>query len=703
MALDRRMEDRNDERDDLLASDKPSEDRFKAIRELFAMDQEAVQDLYAECARDFKFAWIPGNQWDSHMSALRGKRPQYEFNILRQTIKQVINDNRQNTPSIKVRAVEDGDKDAAELRQGIIHNIESRSKADEAYDWAGLYAITAGFGVVEVETEYASDDTFDQDICIKRVENPFSVYFDCAARKLDRTDARRAWKIETMPRTEFKARYPDAQYVDFDAREKAVQGGWFDRDTVRVAAYWYKKRKSKRIYRLSDGRVVDADGFDEIAEIAANPPLGPDGQPIMAPVTIDVDAQGRKVERTVEYDQVMKEIISGKETLEGPFEWAGKYIPLIPFWGDIVCDEGVDYFYGMVRPSRDAQILFNYSQSNLVEVIAAQPKAPWLYTPAMVLGHENAWANSAVENAAGLPYNPDPQAPGGRPTREAPPAFGAAWFELARINQDNLKAVTGIHDASLGAKSNETSGRAILARQQEGDVANFDYSDNINRGIQAVGMVVNDLIPAIIDAEREVRILGEDQSEKFVTVNKPILVDGKWVKQNDLSQGKFDIVVTTGPSFTTQRMETLNAMSELAKGQGPMAMLGALGVMEHLDVPGTDKYISTMRKMMIAQGVPLEPEEGEQPPAPPQPDPKALAGAEKDAAQAANYRATAEQTELETQLLAMQAGMQMGQVGMPPPAPPPDPNQMMPPEPAQAGFFMGETPPQGTAPGGFPG
>lgn len=694
MTTDTRMEDYNDERDKLLESETPSEDRFKAIRELFELDFNAVRELYKESASDFRFAWIPRNQWDAHMATLRGNRPQYEFNILRQTIKQVINDNRQNTPSIKVRPAKDGTKEIAEIRQGLIHNIESRSKADEAYDWAGLYAITAGFGVVEVETEYTSDDTFDQDICICRIENPFSVIYDCAARKLDRTDARRAWKIEVMPRTEFKAKYPKAEYVDFDASARdPTCNGWFDRETVRVAAYWYKKRKTKRIYRLSDGRVVDADGFDLIAEAAANPPVEQDGMPISAPVTIDVDSAGKKVERIVEYDQIMKEIISGKETLEGPFKWAGKYIPLVPFWGDIVCDEGVDYFYGMVRPSKDAQILFNYSQSNLVEVIASQPKAPWLYTPAMVAGHENAWANSAVENAAGLPYNVDPAAPGGKPSREMPPAFGAAWFELARINQENLKSVTGIHDPSLGKRSGAQSGRAINALQHEGDVANYDYSDNINRGIQAVGMVVNDLIDYIYDAERDVRVLGDDQAEKLVPINKPVMVNGQWIKLNDMAQGKYDVIVTTGPSFTTQRMETLNAMSDLARTPGPSGMLGALGVMEYMDVPGLEKYVKAMRLMMIAQGVPLEPEDGEQSPEPPPPNPADVTKAKLNVAQASKYVAEAEGQNLENQRLATAMGVQAGLMGLPPPIPmqgaPPDAMQpMQSTQPPQGGFFM---------------
>lgn len=612
----------HDETDEALESEVPSEDRFRAIRRRFQESADAVGNLYSRAQDDFRFAWVDGNQWDANLSILRGDRPKYEFNILRMTIKQVINDNRQNTPTIKVRAVEDGDVELAEIRQGLIRNIEQQSNADEAYDWGGMYAITSGFGCWRVATEYAGDDSFDQDIVIKRIENPFSVYFDPFAKEANKSDSRYAFVVTSMPKSVFREKYPDAEVSNFDGmmQSGSYYGGWYSKDDIRVAEYWQKHRSKKRIYLLSDGRVVDAEGFDEIAEIAANPP--PESG--MEPVTVES-------EREVEYDRITYEIVSGDATLEGPWDWAGKYIPIVPCWGDQVVVEGSDYWYGMVRMARDSQTLFNYSQSNLVEVIAKQPNAPWLYTPKMIQGLETQWAESAVNNAAGLAYNPDSDAPGGRPFREAPPNFPSAWFELSRINNENIKMVTGIYDASLGNKSNETSGRAILARQHEGDVATFDYSDNISRAIQYTGVIINDLIPHIYDAQREIRVLGEDQTQKYIQINKPIqspmmdpvtgmpqidpmtgMPKTEWTRLNDLSQGKYDVVVTTGLPYATMRMEIQAAMTELARAPGPAGMIGTYGMMKFMDVPGMEEFAEVMRKMLITQGVPFEPKEGEQ-------------------------------------------------------------------------------------------
>jgi hypothetical protein len=634
-------------RDKLLDSEKPSEDRFYEIRQRFKDAESAVVSMYQQAQDDVRFAFVPGNQWDTHMSALRGGRPRYEFNYLRQTIKQVLNDNRRNTPTIRVSPVENSDKEGAELRQGLIRNIEMQSNADVAYDWGSMYAIAGGFGCWAVGTRYSDDDTFDQDIYIKRIENPFSVFFDPCSREIDRSDARYAFEVDSMSRQEFRQKYPDKEIKSFDSGLPSglYYDGWYSKENVRVCRYWAKHREEKTIYRLSDGRVVDAESFDLVREQAANPPVDPmTGQPAYPPVTV-------VAQRVVEYDRITVELLSGDETLEGPTEWAGKYIPLVPVWGDTVNIDGEFFWNGMVRPSRDSQIMINFSQSNMVEVVASQPKAPYMVTATMIQGYENEWQNMAVDNPPVLPYNPDPEAPGIAPSRLQPPALPAGWFDLNRQNVENLKATSGVHDASLGNRSNETSGRAILARQHEGDVANFNYSDNIAKAIQYTGVIINDLIDKIYTTEREIRILGEANEEKYIRVNRPVWDEAaqRWEKVNDLSKGKYDVTVTVGPSFTTQRMETLAALTDLAQIQGPMGAVFAYGILKYMDTPGISEFADIARKILIAQGIPLAQEEGDEPPQPQQPSPDQAAKAQKDAAQAKKYAVEAEGQALDNQ------------------------------------------------------
>lgn len=666
------------------AADK--EERFARIRRRYRMCIESDSDQRQKWVDDFEFAWVDGKQWDTHFGEMRGDRPKYEFNKLRQAIKQVVNDNRQNTPSIKVRASEESDKGLAEVRQGLIRNIESESKADEAYDWGGLYAITSGFGAWRVTTEYVGDDVFDQDIRIKRIHNPLSVKIDPSARELDRSDARFIFIDDDIPREEFEDRWPDADMVNVD--NATDFGDWFGGERIRIAEYWEKTETTKEMLQLSDGRVIEASEWKE-----PEPVFDQMGQ--LAPqVTVVNRRKVASVKLTVE-------ILSGKETLEGPFEWPDTEIPVVVVWGDIVSVNGRDIVSGMVRPARDAQTLYNFERSNFAEVIAKQPSAPFMYAVEQVEGLDKEWEGLATDNAPGLPYNHVPGLP--PPQRQNPPVMSPGYMAALQLSSDDLKAVTGIYDASLGARSNETSGRAIMARKQEGDVANYDYADNIARAIRRTGEIVNRLIPKVYTTERQIRILGEDGAAKYVQINHLELdpatnewksvtgtfqgPDGKNFEVYDITQGKYDVTISTGPSYTTQRMEALDAFMQLGQGQGPLAELAKYGMLKSMDTPGMDETLEAMRRQLVKADL-LPPGENDPPPPAPQPNPKDLAGAEKDAAQAAKYGAEAEGQQLRNQEAAMQFGYQQAMLGAPPGW-----GQPMEQQPPQGGFFMPEAMP----------
>jgi len=331
--------------------------------------------------------------------------------------------------------------------------------------------------------------------------------------------------------------------------------------------------------------------------------------------------------------------------------------------------------------------MYNYERSTFIEVLADQPYSPFMADAKSIEGYTTQYENMRTAKPPVLLYNADPSKPnGGKPSREAPPAFPAALAQAAAISSDDIKAATGIYDASLGARSNETSGRAILARQREGDVANFDYIDNLSFAIKYDFEITSDLISKIYDTERQIRIIGEDGAEKVVEVNRPILDQAtqQWVTLNDMTRGRYDISVTVGPSYTTQRMEAAEAFMQLANDPSPIGAVAKLGFLEALDAPGMDHIKKAARKMLVAQGI-MEPEEGEEPPQPQQPNPKDIADAEKNAAQAAKYGAEAEGQQLDNQQRAFQMGVQMGQFGMGPPMPQPQPEQW----PPQGGFAGG--------------
>ncbi|MHC1670449.1 portal protein [Stenotrophomonas maltophilia] len=626
---------KNTPEDPKFATERSGVDKEELHKEMLTRHQYARdywRNQYRLAEQDMEFAFLPDTQWDEWMAQTRAGRPMYTVNKLRQAMKQITNDQRQNRPQAKVRAVEDSDSDLAEIRQGLIRNIDQTSEADRARDTAFQFAVGGGFGVWRVNYGYEDDGGFDMVIRKEEIANPYTVVFDPAAKSKDRRDARFAFVDSTWARSAFRAKWPDAKLVSVDDCSETNRD-WFQEEEVTVSEYWYKTSETYTLVLMSNGASYDeaeiADVMDEMAQ---------------AGITVQ---RSRRATR----EKVWQCIVSGAEILEGPNEWAGRFIPLVPVWGEILNLGGKEEFFGAVRFGKDAQRMYNYERSTFIEVLADQPYSPFMAPAESLAGYEGQWRNLKTQRPPVLLYKADPSLPNaGKPSREPTAQFPAALAQAAAISSDDIKAATGIYDASLGARSNETSGRAILARQREGDVANFDYIDNLSYAMKYDFEITNDLITKIYDTERQIRIIGEDGAEKVIRVNQTVVDQqtGREVVLNDLSQGRYDIAVTIGPSYTTQRMEAADAMMQLANDPSPLGMVAKYGFIKSLDMPGLEDVRKAARRIVVQAGL-LEPEEGEEAPQQQQPSPdqmaqaqKAQADAQKSQAQSVSYMASAE-------------------------------------------------------------
>ena len=555
-----------------------STDLMKEMRERYDRAVEADQYNRELAIEDLKFVTVPGNQWDEQQRKARKGRPCYEFPILRSHWRQVVNDQKKARPGIKIRPVEDGDVKGAELRQGLIRNIESRSNAERAYDAAFELVTASGFGAWRISAEYSTDDSWDQDLCVRPIPDPLtSVWFDPDAKSPDGRDAKYAFVEETMSRDRFKELYPKAELVSFESAKEF--GTWFCEDTVRVAEYWRLEPVTKTLLLLSDGRTVDAADLDE--EVAAQ--LQTEG------VTITR-------QRSVKTHKVVSSIVSGAEEIDGPYDSVFDRIPIVPVYANRHFIEGKWVWCGMVRFSRDPQRLLNYNFTTGQEILAKQHKATPIVTPKMLegAGVKALWDKSNTIDVPYLPITPDPQMPAG-PQFLSPPPVHAAFAQFGQLAVDMLKASDGIFDASVGARSNETSGRAIMARQQEGDTATFDYQDALNFGIQSTGEILLSALPKVYDTPRAIRVLGKDGGEDFVQLYQP-LPDGRVL--NDLSAGKYDVTVTTGPSYDTQRMEFVDALVQLSQGNPLIGQAVPDLIVGSMDFPKADEAAERLKMLL---------------------------------------------------------------------------------------------------------
>lgn len=556
--------------------------RFEKIEEAESHNRQAWLD-------DFKFARL-AEQWPEGVKRQRelDGRPCLTINKLPAFIKQVTNATRQNSPSIKCHPVDDGaNQETAEVLDGLIRNIEYTSSADVAYDTALDHAVTGGFGYFRILTDYADDDVFDQDIKIERVVNPLTIYGDNASTCADSADWNVSFITENYTKTEFEKKWKGADRASWETDYRDIKDEWCNDEFIRVAEYWTREDKPAELLKLSDGMVMYADQYLKI-------------KPMLDQIGVSVVGTRKTTTK-----KVTQRIMTGAEVLETN-NWAGKYIPIVPVYGDEVNIEGKRHFLSLIRDAKDAQQMFNYWRTASTELVALAPKTPFIGPKGSFDADQDKWATANTVSHPYIEYG------GATPPQRQPFAGPPAGALQEALNaSDDMKAIIGIYDASLGARSNETSGRAIIARQRESDVSTFNYVDNLSRAIRHAGRILVDLIPKVYDGPRIIRVLHEDGSNDMIPVNQPLPPEILEKKQKeaqettqeivsiyDLSAGKYDVTVASGPSYTTKREEASNQMVEFIRVFPQAApMIGDL-LAKNLDWPGADDIADRLKSML---------------------------------------------------------------------------------------------------------
>ena len=548
------------------------------------------------------YAGSPDNhwQWPADVLATRGAvqgqtinaRPCLTINKLPQHVRQVTNDQRQNRPGAKVIPVDDNaDVEVADIFNGMIRHIEYISDADVAYDTACENQVSYGEGYLRLLTEYCEDNTFDQDIKIGRVRNSFSVYMDPTIQDPTGADAKWCFVTEDVTKAEFERMYPDASPIttlqSLGVGDQSISN-WLNEDTIRLADYYYIDY-DRTTLNLYPGNATAFEGTPEDKQLRAIY-----GKP--------------KKSRESDRPKVKYCKINGYEILEER-EWAGKYIPVIRIVGNEFEVDGRLYVSGLVRNAKDAQRMYNYWVSQEAEMLALAPKAPFIGYGGQFEGYETNWKTANTQNWPYLEVNPDvTDGQGGMlplPQRAQPPMASSGLLQAKAGASEDIKSTTGQYNASLGMGSNERSGKAILARQREGDVGTYHYGDNLARGVRHVARQLVDLIPKIYDTQRIARIIGEDGETKMIKINpeqqQPVnkIMDERGIvieKIYNPGVGKYDVVAITGPGYATKRQEALEAMAQLLQGNPQLwAVAGDLFV-KNMDWPGAQEMSKRFAK-----------------------------------------------------------------------------------------------------------
>ena len=555
------------------------------------IDEESQER--AKMLDDLRFCTL--DQWPEAIRKERegdvenGPRPCLTIDKINQYIVQVVNDMRQGKPGINVRPQDDAaDVETAKILKGLIRNIEDQSKADIAYSGAGESSAKIGLGYFRVTTEYASPDSFDQEIFIRPIANTFSVYLGKHYMP-DGSDAKEGWIVESMPLARFKETYPGKKCSpdDFEDLGELVEY-WFTGETVTVVEYFCLEQTRKTLYFLADGTTITEDEYREWPEEVAGP---------------KPSIQDR---RTTFIEQLKWAKMTGIEVLEER-DLPGKFVPIIEVVGREAWVEGKRILWGLVRPAKDSLRMYNYFASTITEKMGLAPKTPFIGAVGQFEGIEDKWRAANRKNYAYLEYKPIDVNGNALPApqRVGPTPMEAALLQQMQVIEHDVQTSLGMFKAAVGETESQQSGRAILALQRESDTGTYHFGANLGVSIRHAGRIIVDLIPHYYDTKRVVRILGEDgevttarldpeQPEARRQVQGPKGVENIY----NPGVGKYDVAITVGPSYNTKRMEAAATLTEVVKSQPQlMPFIGDL-LFRSLDFPYSDQIAQRMKAML---------------------------------------------------------------------------------------------------------
>lgn len=540
-------------------------------RKRFDRCVQAEGDNRKAALEDTKF--LNGQQWPADVAAQRNtdKRPCLTFNKLKTFVHQVTNPQRENRPAINISPVGDQvDVKAAKMYAGIVRHIERDSRADIAYDTAFWQAASCGFGYWRVVTEYEGPDSFDQKIVIKRVRNQFTVYTDPDCQMPTAQDATHGFITEMIPIDVYKEQYPDSQMVSWNPSGAGdTFKEWVSKDAIRVAEYYTIEHKMRTLVQLDTGHK----GWkDELApEIQSK---------------IDSGAIRVTAERESEEKICMWYKINAIEILDRTEVKTEGLIPIVRVIGDEIDEQGKVTYSGIVRDAKDPQRMYNYWRTTEAEIVALQPKAPYIMEEGQDEGHESEWKQANVKSFPVLHYKGTTIGGKPAPPPQRQPVVQAPQGVLAAIQgaAQDMQAVTGIRfDATIAERVHDESGKALHELRRSGDIGSLHYEDNLARALDYTGTLILKMFPNYYDTPRVLTILREDGKSQSVKIDpnapKP-LQSGKGMNGQSLpifnpTIGKYGVTATTGPSYATKRIEAVDQMMKFVQAvpqSGPLVM-----------------------------------------------------------------------------------------------------------------------------------
>lgn len=547
---------------------------------------------------DMRFLYADSDnaeQWNASVRASRNLSGQVMVTINKTHTHwlHVVNQVKMNRPQVEISPTGDqATYESAQILEQVVRRIEYISDAESAYDIATQFMVGGGIGYWRIVTDYTDQDSFDQDIFIRQIPDPLSVYLDPNIKTQDGSDAKFGFIFDEIPRKDAEAKYGKIAQATTTLGNAAEN--WMRSDSVRIAEYYERSESKEWLYAIP--------GDDGSTTLARESELGPEGARMLKE---QYEQRDDMMRRKVPKYNVLHHLIVGDSIAETT-TWPGKYIPIVRCVGEEVVMEGRLDRKGLTRYLKDAQRAYNYNASAALEFGALQSKSPYLAPVEAIEGLEDFWATANSQNHAYLPYNHADESgnPVPPPQRQQPPAVAPVYLEGMQTAEHEMMMASGQYEATFSAQGNEVSGRAIDQRRQQGERVTFHYPDALAKAIRYTGKIILDLIPKIYDTKRVVRIMSESGTEQTITIDPQQKQALQMQEQEEEAKvaaifnpnvGQYDVVATVGPNYETRRKEAFSAMTDLLAGNMSLApVIGDL-YMGAADFPNADELQERMR------------------------------------------------------------------------------------------------------------
>jgi len=581
-----------------------------------AKDADILSEQRDKADEDMRFIYVDGGQWENFLEKEFQGRARLQFDYASQVKNKFVGEYSLSRLGVEYEPDDDATTDDdAELLNGIYRADFRDNSGREAVENAIDECATCGFGAYGMLTEYRDEEDPENELqktVWRPIHNAYNtVFYDMSARRADKQDARWVTELTPYTRDAFKDEFgdidPTSAYVPQD-RSYLNENGSANEVYVATRYEIVKKKESVFIYNnLASGQVeyYDKDDHELIKD------------------ELSKSETHRFVkERKIINKKVMMSRFTGKEYIEKPREIAGKCLPIVPMYAYRAYINGVEYYFGLVRPIKDACRAFNVQMNQLVENAASAGQEVPIFGREQIEAQDVAalWADK--NNKPFLYVDPLTDGDGnivsaGPIGYNKPPMLDQSTSALLEIIPNFLREITG--GAPQDTLDPDASGKAINAMIKQRNLTTQTIRQNIEKSFIAAGNLYQSIASDIYNRKQIIRTLGRDGTEGKETLLKVVADEktGRLIEANTLRGKKFRAHADVGPQYSSMKEQTVedlkgmtDALRGTASGEKYMDVIVST-MLDNIGGVGMGPLKEFNRKQMMLQGL-VEPQTDEE-------------------------------------------------------------------------------------------